>query len=95
MTAEYPLSGLMNPSENDVLQQLKREIYGTDKPLKSIRQRIGELVPEDRSTLVSIAKIVLAFQQARVTSDAKSKSKSKRKRKRKNKSKQEQDQDQE
>ena len=69
MTAEYPLSGLMNPSENDVLQQLKREIYGTDKPLKSIRQRIGELVPEDRSTLVSIAKIVLAFQQARVTSD--------------------------
>ena len=59
----------MNPSENDVLQQLKREIYGTDKPLKSIRQRIGELVPEDRSTLVSIAKIVLAFQQARVTSD--------------------------
>ena len=66
---ELPLSGLMNPPENDVLQQLKREIYGTDKPLKTIRQRIGELVPEDRSTLVSIAKIVLAFQQATVSSE--------------------------
>ena len=69
MTAEYPLSGLMKAPENDTLELLKREIYGTDKPLKSIRQRIGELVPEDRSNLVSIAKIVLAFQQARVTSD--------------------------
>ena len=69
MSAEYPLTGLMNPPENDVLQQLKREIYGTDKPLKTIRQRIGELVPEDRSTLVSIAKIVLAFQQATVSSE--------------------------
>ena len=69
MTAEYPLSGLMNPPENDILEQLKREIYGTDKPLKTIRQRIGELVPEDRSTLVSIAKIVLAFQQATVSSE--------------------------
>ena len=69
MTAEHPLSGLMNPPENDILEKLKRGIYGTDKPLKTIRQRIGELVPEDRSTLVSIAKIVLAFQQATVSSD--------------------------
>ena len=68
MTAEYPLSGLMKAPENDILEQLKREIYGT-KPLKTIRQRLGELAPEDRSTLVSIAKIVLAFQQATVTSD--------------------------
>lgn len=69
MSAEYPISGLMKAPENDILEQLKREIYGTDKPLKTIRQRIGELTSEDRSTLVSIAQIVLAFQQATVTSD--------------------------
>ncbi len=69
MTAEYPTSGLMKAPENDILEQLKREIYRKDKPLKTIRQRIGELTSEDKSTLVSIAQIVLAFQQATVTSE--------------------------
>ena len=43
MSAEYPLSGLMNPPENDELEQLKKKIYAADKPYQTLASRIGEL----------------------------------------------------
>ena len=63
---DLPL-GIMR-TENDALENLKKEIYGR-KPFQSLQTRIGELTVEDRATLVSIAKIVLAFQQATVSSE--------------------------
>ena len=64
--SEYSL-GMMQ-SGNDALENLKKEIYGR-QPYQSLQIRVGELTDEDRATLVSIAKIVLAFQQATVSSD--------------------------
>tara|TARA_B110000008_G_C16537001_1_gene390626 strand:+ start:29 stop:565 length:537 start_codon:yes stop_codon:yes gene_type:complete len=66
MTAEYPLSGLMNPPENDALEQLKKEIYRDDKPYRTVQTRIGDLTPEERKQLVQVARIVLAFQRENV-----------------------------
>ena len=66
MSAEYPLSGLMNPPENDALEQLKKEIYRDDKPYRTVQTRIGDLTPEDRKQLVQVARIVLAFQRENV-----------------------------
>ena len=66
MNAEYPLSGLMNPPENDALEQLKKEIYRDDKPYRTVQTRIGDLTPEDRKQLVQVARIVLAFQRENV-----------------------------
>ena len=66
MNAEYPLSGLMNPTENDALEQLKKEIYRDDKPYRTVQTRIGDLTPEERKQLVQVARIVLAFQRENV-----------------------------
>ena len=67
MSAEYPLSGLMNQPENDALEQLKKKIYVADKPYQSLASRIGELSETDEADLVRSAKIVLAFQRANVS----------------------------
>ena len=67
MNAEYPLSGLMNPPENDALEQLKKKIYVADKPYQTLASRIGELSETDEADLVRSAKIVLAFQRANVS----------------------------
>ena len=65
MNPNLPLSGLMNPPENDTLDKLKKEILGSDSPPKSIRLRLGELTPEDRASLVRLAKLILSFQRAK------------------------------
>ena len=67
MSAEYPLSGLMNPPENDALEQLKKKIYVADKPYQTLASRISELSETDEADLVRSAKIVLAFQRANVS----------------------------
>ena len=67
MSVEYPLSGLMNPPENDALEQLKKKIYVADKPYQTLASRIGELSETDEADLVRSAKIVLAFQRANVS----------------------------
>ena len=67
MSVEYPLSGLMNPPENDALEQLKKKIYVADKPYQTLASRIGELSEADEADLVRSAKIVLAFQRANVS----------------------------
>ena len=67
MSANLPLSGLMNPPENDALEQLKKKIYLADKPYQTLASRIGELSETDEADLVRSAKIVLAFQRAKVS----------------------------
>ena len=67
MSVEHPLSGLMNPPENDALEQLKKKIYVADKPYQTLASRIGELSKTDEADLVRSAKIVLAFQRANVS----------------------------
>ena len=57
--------GMMRPP-NDALEQFKKEVFGTDKPPKTIQTRIGELTPEERKKLVQVARIVLAFQRENV-----------------------------
>ena len=68
MRAEHPLSGLMNPPENDTLEQLKKKIYLADKTYQTLASRISELSETDEADLVRSAKIVLAFQRASVSS---------------------------
>ena len=68
MSAELPHTGLMNPPENDALEQLKKKIYVADKPYQTLGSRIGELSETDEADLVRSAKIVLAFQRANVSS---------------------------
>ena len=47
--SEYSL-GMMQ-SGNDVLEQLKKEIYRDDKPYRTVQTRIGDLTPEERKQL--------------------------------------------
>ena len=62
--SEYSL-GVMR-SDNDALDQFKKEIYAEKKPYQTLASRIGELSADERSDLVRIAKLVLPFQRAKV-----------------------------
>ena len=67
MSAQRPLTGLMNPSETDALGQFKKEIYAEKKPYQTLASRIGELSADERADLIRIAKLVLSFQRATVS----------------------------